>query len=222
MAVVPPPRTQKFTWEELWRIGFLRSPGSSTEMLTAMPGASPWPTPVAGFTTYDTRRPFAGRGSEARRSTSAAIASLGITTGEIRSPGFAASPVRSTNLYSLGCISSSCLSWSRVCGLQLGRNIFRLGKLAPESGAASLAVNVDRQGQVGNPHAQRFEKSEIIASVSGVLAGNQRCQRQDPLPLCMVRAEGLDKLARQSLRLWNAVGADQRGTRDYIGREFGS
>src|SRR5258708_34776367 len=99
--VRPPPRMQKFTREELWRIGELRSPGFNTEMDTSMPGAKPSPTPVKGFTTRDSRRPFAGAGKLASRSTSVSMASLGMTTGGMSSIFFSVIPCgrQSENIY---------------------------------------------------------------------------------------------------------------------------
>jgi len=88
---------QKFTWDELWRIGLVASPGFNTVSETAVPGAKAFPAPASGFTIIEIRRPFAGAGSDARRSTSASIASLGTTTGGISLTGSAADPVRSRN-----------------------------------------------------------------------------------------------------------------------------
>ena len=51
---------------------------------------------MIGFTIIDTRRPFSGAGSEARRSTSASIASFGTTNGADNFTGSAGLPVRST------------------------------------------------------------------------------------------------------------------------------
>src|SRR3989442_2821042 len=67
---------QKFTCEELWRIGFVRSPGRRTDNVMPVPGANPLPTPVAGLQMIDIRRPFSGAGRLARRSTSASISSF--------------------------------------------------------------------------------------------------------------------------------------------------
>src|SRR5260370_20608457 len=93
----PPPRMQKFTCEELCRMGLVCSPGLSTESETAVPGANPLPTPVAGLTISATRLPFSGARKAARRSISASSFSLGTTTGGMSFTGSAEAPVRSMN-----------------------------------------------------------------------------------------------------------------------------
>src|SRR5947209_6405383 len=95
--LTPPPWMQKFTCDELCRIGFVRSPGFNTDNATAVPLASPLPTPVAGLRIIDTRRPLAGGGTDARRAASASIAPLGMTTGVPGWCGGSGWPVRSTN-----------------------------------------------------------------------------------------------------------------------------
>src|SRR5262245_54818269 len=57
---VPPPWMQKFTCDELWRVGRVRSPGFRTHSETAVPFASAWPAPLAGLRMAETRRPLAG------------------------------------------------------------------------------------------------------------------------------------------------------------------
>src|SRR5258707_9698054 len=70
---------QKFTREELCRIGFVFSPGLRTQIDTAIPGVRPFPGPARGFETKDKRRPSVGAGMLARRLISALINGFGIT-----------------------------------------------------------------------------------------------------------------------------------------------
>ena len=51
--------------------GLVASPGFNTDSETAVPGAKAFPAPASGLTIIETRRPFAGAGTDARRSTSA-------------------------------------------------------------------------------------------------------------------------------------------------------
>src|SRR5437899_6132367 len=89
---------QKFTCEELWRIGFVRSPGRSTDNVMPVPGANPLPTPVAGLQMIDIRRPFSGAGRHARRSTSASISSFDTIKGFCNVGCSYGNPVRSMNI----------------------------------------------------------------------------------------------------------------------------
>src|SRR2546430_9176998 len=149
--LTPPPWMQKFTCDELCRIGFVRSPGFNTDKATAVPLASPLPTPVAGLRIIDTRRPLAGGGNDARRAASASIACLGITTGV---PGWCAGsdwPVRSTNSN-----STIFLPLDR----KPRRRTLRRGDGPSRTPPAGDFVDVDGERASRAAHAGRLEKRQ--------------------------------------------------------------
>src|SRR5215207_5681515 len=68
----PVPPMQNPTWVDVWRIGRVVSPGSSTSSETRIPGASDGDsTGERGCVNTDERRPLEGGGRPANRCTSA-------------------------------------------------------------------------------------------------------------------------------------------------------
>src|SRR5258708_20372441 len=69
----------------------------------------------------------------------------------------------------------------------------------------SPVVKRNAQRKVGNPHAEGLEKRQIIACRTFGTTRHNVGERPDSLPLCRVRSEKLDELARKLLRLRNAI-----------------
>src|SRR5213594_751051 len=126
MRAVPPPRMQKLTCDELWRIGFVRSPGRRTDRVIPVPGANPLPTPVTGLQMIDIRRPFNGAGRLASRSTSASISSFETIRGFCMLGCSYGNPVRSMNMSALSLVRSMCNCHLGYGGLSQGERGYPL------------------------------------------------------------------------------------------------
>src|SRR5208282_752456 len=171
-----------------------------------MPGARPLLCLLAGWTMSARRRPFAGRGTAARRSISASIASLGMTTAGHSAALFGRWP-----------------DWSRNCAVLMSGSLLHarghfprktrlggdaLGERAAQPARGGAPVNLDAKCQVGNPHAHGLEECEV--GTGGPLGPRRDHGREglDPSPGLLVLAEPLKKLAAELAHLRHIVHGD--------------
>src|SRR5258708_10117483 len=86
----------------------------------------------------------------------------------------------------------------------------------------SPLVERNAQREVGNPHAEGLEKRQIIACRTFGTTRHNFGERPDSLPLCRVRSEKLDELARKLLRLGNAIRHNLGRPSENIAGAFGA